>query len=115
MHEMTIATSILDIIEETVRNYNFNQIKEIRLEIGVLSGVEIESLKFCLDVILKNSIAAKSKIIFERPLGQGRCLKCNEIVSIESFYDCCNKCGNYSLQVISGNEMRVKDLLIDSD
>ena len=113
MHEMTIAASILDIIKETASNYNFKQIKEVRLEIGVLSGVEIESLTFCLDVILKDSIAAKAKIIWERPLGRGRCLKCDEIVPIESFYDSCNQCGNYSLQIISGNEMRVKDLLIE--
>ena len=57
MHEMSLAEGILQIVEETAAHQGFKRVTEVRLEIGALSGVEIEALSFCLDVVLKGSVA----------------------------------------------------------
>jgi len=113
MHEMSIAEGILQIVEDAATQQGFKRVTEVRLEIGALSGVEIEALTFCLDVVLKNGIAEGARIELEKVPGTGYCLGCGETVPVLALYDACPKCGSYQVQAIGGTEMRVKDLLVE--
>jgi hydrogenase nickel incorporation protein HypA/HybF len=113
MHEMSIAEGILGIVEKAARDQGFGKVKEIRLEIGALSGVEIEALKFSLDVVLNNSVAEGALVELETTPGSGWCMICGETVPINALYDACPQCGGYQVQATGGTEMRVKDLLVE--
>lgn len=113
MHEMSLAEGILGIVENAARDQGFSKVKEIRLEIGALSGVEIEALKFSLDVVLNNSVAEGAAVELETVPGTGWCMMCGETVPIAALYDACPKCGGYQVQATGGTEMRVKDLLVE--
>jgi hydrogenase nickel incorporation protein HypA/HybF len=113
MHEMSLAEGILQIVEDAAASQGFKRVTEVRLEIGALSGVEVEALNFCLDMVLKNSIADGARIELEKAPGQGYCLGCGESVLINALYDNCPKCGSYQVQATGGTEMRVKDLLVE--
>jgi hydrogenase nickel incorporation protein HypA/HybF len=113
MHEMSIAEGILQIVEDAATQQGFKRVTEVRLEIGALSGVEIEALTFCLDVVLKDGIAEGARIELEKVPGTGYCLGCGETVPVLALYDACPKCGSYQVQATGGTEMRVKDLLVE--
>ena len=113
MHEMSLAEGILQIVEDTAARQGFKKVTEVRLEIGVLSGVEVEALAFCLDVVLKGSVAEGARVVMEKLPGQGYCLNCCKTVAIEALYDACPECGSYQVQATGGTEMRVKDLLVE--
>lgn len=113
MHEMSIAEGILQIVEDAAAQQGFKRVTEVRLEIGALSGVEVEALTFCLDVVLKNSIAEGARLELEKVSGRGYCLGCGETVPVNALYDACPKCGSYQVQATGGTEMRVKDLLVE--
>lgn len=113
MHEMSLAEGILGIVENAARDQGFTKVKEIRLEIGALSGVEIEALKFSLDVVLNHSVAEGAAVELETVPGTGWCMACGETVPIAALYDACPKCGSYQVQATGGTEMRVKDLLVE--
>ena len=113
MHEMSLAEGILQIVEDAAARQGFSRVTEVRLEIGALSGVETEALSFCLDVVLKGSVADGAHVELERIPGQGWCLTCGETVTIDALYDACPKCGGYQVQATGGTEMRVKDLLVE--
>jgi hydrogenase nickel incorporation protein HypA/HybF len=113
MHEMSLAESILQIVEEAALAQGFNRVRELRLEIGALSGVESEALSFCLDVVLKNSVADGARVELETMPGRGWCMHCGETVPITALYDACPRCGGYQVQATGGTEMRVKDLLVE--
>lgn len=113
MHEMSLAEGILQIIEDAARAQGFSRVREVRLEIGALSGVEVEALAFCLDVVLKGGVADGARVEPERVPGQGFCLACGETVEIGALYDACPRCGAYQVQATGGTEMRVKDLLVE--
>ncbi len=110
---MSIAESILGILEEAAHAQGFSRVKEIRLEIGALSGVEVESLDFCLEVVLKHSVAEGARVELEKVPGQGWCMQCGVTVPIQARYDACPRCGGYQVQATGGTEMRVKDLLVE--
>ena len=113
MHEMSIAEGILGVIEDAARDQGFSRVKEIRLEIGALAGVEIEALRFGLDVVLHDSVADGAAVELETLPGSGWCMVCCETVPIAALYDPCPKCGSSQVQATGGTEMRVKDLLVE--
>lgn len=49
MHELSIARSIVELVEEQADNRGASVVEELELEIGHLSGVEIQTLEFALD------------------------------------------------------------------
>lgn len=113
MHEMALAESILQIVEGAAAQQGFKRVTEVRLEIGALSGVEIDALSFCLEVVLKDSVAEGARLELETVLGRGYCLGCGETVPVNALYEACPKCGGYQVQASGGTEMRVKDLLVE--
>lgn len=113
MHEMSLAEGVLQIVETAAAEAGARRVTEIRLEIGALSGVEVEALRFCMDAVLRNGPAEAARVVFETLPGRGWCLHCADSVDIAALYDACPRCGSYQVQPTGGTEMRVKDLLVE--
>ncbi len=113
MHEMSLCEGILGIIEEHALNQGFKKVNALWLEIGAFAGVEPESLKFCFEVISKNTIAEQARLhIIDIP-GTARCMQCSKTVAIKRRFDVCPHCGGYPLLITGGEEMRVKELEVE--
>ncbi|MCE1184516.1 hydrogenase maturation nickel metallochaperone HypA [Zoogloea sp.] len=113
MHEMSLAEGIRQIVEDAARAQGFRRVRSVILEIGQLASVEVESLRFCFDVVMKDSIADGATLRIDTLPGQGWCMQCACQVDIAALYDPCPRCGSYQVQAVGGTEMRVKELEID--
>jgi hydrogenase nickel incorporation protein HypA/HybF len=113
MHEMSIAESVLQIIEESARAEGCARVKTVWLEIGQLACVEKEALRFCFDAVMKDSIAEGAQLEIVETAGQGRCTQCGGEAQIAALYEACPQCGSYTMQVIAGDVMRVKELEVE--
>lgn len=113
MHELSIAQSILSIVEETVRNNNATEVTELELEIGVFAGIEYESLEFALKVISNNSILSNAKIVVIKPDGKANCMDCGKTFMLENLFAACPGCNGYRYNITQGKELRVKSLVIN--
>lgn len=111
MHEMSIAESVLGIVEETARREGMRQVREVRLEIGRLAAVEKESLRFCFEAVVRGGVAEGAALAIDDVPGTAWCFACSATVPIEARGDDCPRCGGGPLQVNGGTDMRVKDLL----
>lgn len=113
MHEMSICEGILQVMEEQAEQQNFSRVKRVWLEIGPLSGVELEALRFGFDVVTRNSLAEHAELeIIETP-GEAWCLECSKTVPVRQRFDSCPECDSYQLQVTSGEELRIKELEVE--
>lgn len=113
MHEISLCEGILSALEENAEKQNYTRVKTVWLEIGNLSGVEIEAMRFGFDVVMKNSLADGAKLeIIEVP-GQAWCMQCSKTVAAEQRFSACPDCGSYQLQVTAGEEMRIKELEVE--
>ncbi|HEX9180230.1 MAG TPA: hydrogenase maturation nickel metallochaperone HypA [Burkholderiales bacterium] len=113
MHEMSLAEGVVQIVEDYARRENFRRVKTVWLEIGRLSGVEMEAMRFCFEAATRSTVAEGATLeILETP-GSAWCLQCSEPVSVAARYDPCPRCGGYQLQVTGGTEMRVKELEVE--
>ena len=113
MHEMARAESILNIVEATARRQGAVRVTEVRLEIGELANVEMTALQFGLDAALRDSLAEGARIECLMIPGRGRCLTCGETVSLAARYDPCPRCDGYPVRPTGGQELRVKDILVE--
>jgi len=113
MHEISLCEGILTALEENAEKQNYTKVKTVWLEIGELSGVELEAMRFGFDVVMKNSLADGAKLeIIEVP-GQAWCMQCSDNVAAKQLFSACPNCGSYQLQVTAGEEMRIKELEVE--
>ena len=62
MHEMSLCESMLQLMEEQAKSQSFSRVKSVWLEIGQLSGVEIDALRFGFEVVMRNSLAEGAEL-----------------------------------------------------
>ncbi len=110
MHELSIAMGIVAIAEKEAKKANVAEIKAIDLEIGTLSGVEIESLNFAWPMAVANSVLEKAEKRIHLIKAKAKCMDCGFDYDIENLFDTCPKCGSYFKDIYQGKEMRVKSL-----
>jgi hydrogenase nickel incorporation protein HypA/HybF len=113
MHEMSLAEGVRGIVEDAARAQGFSRVKAVVLEIGDLSSVQTDALCFCLEVVLRDTLAEGAEICVETVPGAGYCKQCARTVTIGQRYDACPECGSYQVQATSGMEMRVRELEVD--
>jgi len=113
MHEISIAESVLQIIEDTARAEGCTRVRTVWLEIGQLAGVEKESLRFCFDAVTRDSVAQDARLEIIETAGQGWCMECARNVAVTARYEPCPSCGSFQIEVTGGEEMRVKELEVE--
>ena len=110
MHEMSLAEGVLQLIEDAAREQEFARVTAVWLEIGQLSGVEVEAMTFCFDAVTRDSIAAGARLEIIVLPGIGWCMECSQTVPMSEVFGECPRCGSHRMQVTGGTEMRVKEL-----
>ena len=110
MHEMSLAESVVQIVEDTAQANGGGRVSRVLLEVGRLAGVETEALRFCFDAASRTSLAEGATLVIDEPDGQAWCLPCGETVALSSLTDPCPRCGSYQLQVTGGTGLRVREI-----
>ena len=112
MHELSLLENVREILEDHALNQNFSKVSKVTLEIGKLSCVEPEALRFGFDVVMKGSLAENAELIITELNGIGLCQQCQQTMDMETLYDPCVYCGNPIATVTQGLEMKIKDLVV---
>ncbi|MEJ2635330.1 MAG: hydrogenase maturation nickel metallochaperone HypA [Calditrichia bacterium] len=113
MHEMSIAESVLEIVQESMHKNDARKLLSVTVEIGELTAVIPESLEFCFQAITENSAykGADLKIV-NVPL-QGLCRKCDTEFHIEKYQFICPACQSNDVKVTGGQELNVTELEVE--
>lgn len=108
MHELSIATSIRSTVEELALKHQESKVMELVLEIGELSGIEVNSLLFLWEECMRGSVLEHTEVKIIRPEGKGKCQNCQEIFPMATLYTNCPKCHSLEKNIISGQTLRIK-------
>lgn len=113
MHELSIASNIINIVLDSISNFKEPEVEEVKVLIGSLSNVIPESLNFCYDTLksdykeLKNS---KFEII-NSPI-KIKCNNCNKIFELKDLLILCPECFKNQIEILQGNELQVLEIKI---
>jgi hydrogenase nickel incorporation protein HypA/HybF len=108
MHELSIMTSIMDIVLEEASKVEATVVERIALDIGKRSGVVIDALEFAFEIATKGSIAQKAVLVINSIPFKGECLSCGNQFISEDFL-ICDKCGAFG-KIISGQELQIRSI-----
>ena len=110
MHEMALASSVVDAIEAQAKRNAFQAVKRIVLEVGALSCVDAHALEFGFEAVARGTCAEGAALDFLTPPGLAQCFGCGAEVAIARKGDGCPECGSHQLVVIGGEELKIKSL-----
>jgi hydrogenase nickel incorporation protein HypA/HybF len=106
MHELSIANAI---VEACVEWSSGARVLRVRLEIGALAAVMPDAVQFCFDACARDTAAEGAALeIIEIP-GRAECGRCGASVGMRSPIGQC-ACGSIDLRIVSGDELRIKDM-----
>lgn len=109
MHELSIAQSMVELVEEAARG---RRVRRIALEIGVLSGVMSEAIAFCFDIVAEGTPAEGAVLDINEIPAVARCDTCGTEFECPSELAACG-CGSYRLTYLRGREIKVKSIELD--
>ncbi len=104
MHELSLTQEIVDYVEHRARPQS---VIRVVLEIGVLSGVEVDAVRFCFEVCRQGTLLEGAELTVIEVPGRGRCLDCGVERDLADFLTPC-RCGAYPVECLSGEELRIK-------
>jgi hydrogenase nickel incorporation protein HypA/HybF len=113
VHELSLAGSILQLVESSARRDAFSRVRVLRLSVPALAGVDAAALRFALESLAPGSLLEGARVDIEEPPGQALCLDCGVTVDIAGHGRGCPHCSGFDLQVLQGTEMRIIDLLVE--
>lgn len=112
MHELSLLWSVRETLEENALKHKFSKVTQVTLEIGRLACVEADALRFCFDIVMKDSLAENAGLMILETDGLGICQQCQQQMVMESLYSPCIYCGGLYVKLIQGMDMRIKDLIV---
>lgn len=111
MHEMSLAQSILDIARQELEARGCTRLTGVRLRCGALAGVEVSSLCFGFDVLLKGTPDETASLEIEEVPLLLRCGACGETFGGEgrlALWEPCPRCGEQlGHEVLQGKELNI--------
>lgn len=112
MHEMSIAESLIELIEEECQRQGFTHVSRVSVRIGMLSAVEPDALIFCFDAAATGGIAQGAGLVLITVPGEGYCMRCQRTVALTERYMPCPTCGEH-VRLTAGDELRLAELEVE--
>jgi hydrogenase nickel incorporation protein HypA/HybF len=113
MHELTLAESVIGIVESAAKKAQARRVVSVRLVIGVLAHIEPETLQYCCELVSRSTLAEGARFAIERTPARAWCNVCLSDQEVSTLGEPCARCGDYQLTITAGDEMQVVDISVE--
>jgi hydrogenase nickel incorporation protein HypA/HybF len=108
MHELGIATSILEMVEKESAKQPDMRFEKVGLRIGEVAGVDVDALTFGWEAITKDTQWEKLQLEIERVPRKNRCDECECVFEVHDYTELnCPRCGAFPTFNVSGDELEI--------
>lgn len=107
MHELSIASGILDLVRQHVPAGRMADVRAVDVRVGRLSGVVADSLAFSFEALVQDSDLPRARLVIEEVAVRCACRACGEPFTIADPIFLCPRCGSPEVEVQSGTELQV--------
>ena len=110
MHELGITQNIVAIVQENARGA---PVKRVTLEIGQLSAIMADAIRFCFDICCEGTILEGATLEIMEVPGLGKCRHCGAEIRLEQPFGQCDRCDSIELDIIQGQELQIKEMEVE--
>ncbi len=105
MHELSIALSLLDLVEEEAGRRGV-RVTAVHLRLGPLSGVVRDALVSAFELAREGTPQEQANLVIEEVPVVVSCPRCAAPKMLESAWElCCPTCGTPTPEILSGREL----------
>jgi hydrogenase nickel incorporation protein HypA/HybF len=105
MHELGIASAILERAQATSERNGNARVLKIGLRIGEVSGVEPDALSFAIEALAKGTSCEGVVLDVERPRRRQRCGACGAEFELDGMIAVCPMCRRDASECVAGSEL----------
>ncbi len=103
MHELAITEGVVATVTERLPDA---RVTAVRLEIGALTGVVADSVRFCFDLVTEGTNLEGAALEIEEPAARCRCRDCGAEFAPDWPIMACS-CGSADVAVLAGQDLRI--------
>lgn len=114
MHELSIVSSVVESVVESLAAYPGARVVEVRLKVGALTAVVEDSLQFCYELATEDTPLQGSRLVVRAVPVTIHCPACEAdgvLESLQSFR--CPTCGEPASDVRQGRELEIEAIEIE--
>jgi hydrogenase nickel incorporation protein HypA/HybF len=110
---MGIAIQILNLARGSMPPGEPLRIRAIHLRVGKLTAIVPQSLRFCMEVVTKDTPAEGARIVLNEVPVKVECEECRKESVIDEPPFACRECGSDKVEVTAGREMIVESIEVE--
>jgi hydrogenase nickel incorporation protein HypA/HybF len=115
MHELSIAESILEAVRKELASRSGARPIRVGLRIGELSAIDVDSLTFCFEAVLKGTewenLQLDARVCPQRRM----CKECGQEFAVIEYNANCPACASSNTKLTSGDELDFDYLEVETD
>jgi hydrogenase nickel incorporation protein HypA/HybF len=114
MHELSIVSSVVETVMESLAPYPGARVVEVRLRVGALSAVIEDSLQFCFGIAAEGTPLEMARLVVTIVPVVMHCVGCDadvELESVQSFR--CPRCDAPCFDLRQGRELEIESFEIE--
>ncbi len=116
MHELSIVTSVVEAVTESRKAYPGARVLEVRLRVGALASVVVESLEFCWQIAAEGTPLEGSRLVVNVLPVVMHCESCGQDVELEGVQSFrCPRCNAPCHEMRQGRELEIDSIEIDEN
>ncbi len=113
MHELGIASAVLDQVRSELEKHPGARATRIGVRVGDLSGVDCDALSFSFEVLVKDTEFEKLTLDIQSCPVRYRCRKCEEAFTVNDYVTLCPRCNLPDTECVSGAELELAFLELE--
>jgi len=114
MHELSLAMSVREIVEDAALQNNSRKVNEVNIVVGEFSSVSVDALEFAMEAAKKGSVFEDANINIRSIKTILSCSNCMKETAMEDFVFRCGSCGSGAVTIVSGDRMYVESIDIET-
>jgi hydrogenase nickel incorporation protein HypA/HybF len=115
VHEMGIASSLLEALETEARRFPGARLAKAGLRVGELAGVDRDALSFCFEAITRGTPWETLVLEIEYCPRRQRCQRCAAVFAVQAYEFACPFCGSDKTDFAGGDELELSFLEVEED
>ena len=113
MHELAMVASIYDVIEDKIKEYGVHKVKQVKIIVGELTGVEDSTMRACFEMYVQATALEGAELVIRRVPVRVRCRVCGHEYETKIPFSACSACGSKSMKIVSGSELYIDSLEVE--
>lgn len=111
MHEMSVALSVVDQVEQAARPEGAHGVRRVAVEIGELAGVVPDALAFCFELACAGTRLEGAELVTRFVPGRASCAPCGRSWETGMPPDMiCAACRAGATELLAGRELRITEV-----